>query len=65
MQRGNMSRYCVKKFSLGDRDVWTVHERQSGRVVATYFNEGPALSLTHTLNVATLSSSIIEFRVKS
>ena len=56
-----MARYRARKQSIKDRDVWSVCDMRSGRIVATYVSENAALSLTHALNVADLSSSIIEF----
>lgn len=56
-----MQRYRTKRFFVGGRDLWSVYETESDRLVATYVNESAALSLTHLLNVASLSSSIIYF----
>ena len=57
----NMPRYRIRKHTVRDRSTWSIEDTQDGRVVAVYLNERAALSMTHTLNVADLSSSIIEF----
>jgi hypothetical protein len=56
-----MPHYRIKKFTTKDRDTWSVEDTRTGRIVAVYVNESAALSLTHTLNVADLSSSIVAF----
>lgn len=56
-----MPRYHVKRFAVRDRAVWSVLDAETGRTVATYVTETAALALTHTLNVADLSASVIAF----
>jgi hypothetical protein len=56
-----MPHYRIKKFTTKDRDTWSVEDTRTGRIVAVYVNENAAVSLTHTLNVADLSSSIVAF----
>ena len=56
-----MPHYRVKKFTVKDRDTWSVEDTRGGRIVAVYLNESAALSLAHSLNVADLSSSVVAF----